>query len=80
MVDVSVARAKAHFSALVERASGGEFVGTTRRGKLVAQIVPVEIPRKPINVDQLRALTNAMPRSSQDSIELVRTMRDQDRY
>ncbi len=80
MTDVSVAQAKAHFSALVDKASGGEFVGITRRGKLVAQIVPVEIPRKPINIDQLRALTNAMPRSSRESLELVRTMRDQDRY
>ncbi|MBV1702894.1 MAG: type II toxin-antitoxin system prevent-host-death family antitoxin [Hyphomicrobiales bacterium] len=80
MTDVSVAQAKAHFSALVDKASSGELVGITRRGKLVAQIVPVEPPRKPINLDQLRALTNAMPRSSQASVELVHTMRDQDRY
>ena len=39
MGSVSIADAKAHLSELVERASGGETVQITRRGKPVAQIV-----------------------------------------
>ncbi len=80
MRDVKLADAKVHLSELVERAAAGDLVRITRRGKPVAQIGPVERPRKPIDRVALRALTDAMPRQSQRTRSLVRRMRDRDRY
>ncbi|HET6239577.1 MAG TPA: type II toxin-antitoxin system prevent-host-death family antitoxin, partial [Acetobacteraceae bacterium] len=41
-----MAAAKALLSDLVERASSGETVQITRRGKPVAQLTAIETPRK----------------------------------
>jgi prevent-host-death family protein len=40
MKRVAIAEAKAHFSALVERAEAGEEIVIARRGKPVARLVP----------------------------------------
>ena len=62
MEDVSIAEAKAHFSELVERAEGGETVRITRRGKLVARLVPPESKKKRIDVEAL--ITARLPLAS----------------
>jgi prevent-host-death family protein len=58
MATVSLAEAKAHLSALVERAAAGELVRILRRGKPVAQITAVATPRKPIDAAVLRSVTD----------------------
>lgn len=45
MDTVSVYDAKAHFSALVERAESGRSTVITKRGRVVAKIVPAGSPR-----------------------------------
>jgi prevent-host-death family protein len=80
MGSVSLADAKAHLSELVERAAAGDKVCITRRGKPVAQITAVETPRKRIDLSSLRALTDAMPLQRESARNLVRRMRDEDRY
>lgn len=40
MRQVQIAEAKAHFSALVERAEAGEEIVIARRGKPVARLIP----------------------------------------
>ncbi len=80
MESVNLADAKAHLSELVERAAAGDTVRITRRGKPVAQITAVEKRRKRINLPMLRALTEAMPVQPESARDLVRRMRDQDRY
>jgi prevent-host-death family protein len=80
MGSVSLADAKAHLSELVERAAAGDPVCITRRGKPVAQITAVETPRKRIDLSALRALTDAMPLQRESARNLVRRMRDEDRY
>jgi len=80
MSSVNLADAKAHLSELVERAAAGEAVRITRRGKLVAQIVPADTPRKPINLGALQALTAAMPQQTESARETIRQMRDEARY
>lgn len=80
MSGVNIADAKAQFSALVDRAAAGEHVQILRRGKPVAQIVPVPMPRKPIDFAALRALTDAMPVQQETGSDLVRRMRDGERY
>ena len=80
MDGVNIAQAKAHFSELVERAEAGETVEITRRGKLVARLVPPERKMKKIDVAALKALTDRMPFQEQGAGEFIREMRDSDRY
>lgn len=76
MITVSLADAKARLSELVDRVEEGDSIEITRRGKLVAKLVSIEAPRKPIDVAALRALTSSMPMSPQSAADLVRAMRD----
>jgi prevent-host-death family protein len=77
---VNLADAKAHLSELVERAAAGEAVCITRRGKPVAQITAVDIPRKRIDPTALRAMTGGMPVQPQTARDFIRRMRDDDRF
>ena len=80
MQSINLADAKAHLSELVERAAAGEPVRIMRRGKPVAQITAVATPRKRIDRSELRAMTDAMRRQRESAGDLVRRMRDEDRY
>jgi prevent-host-death family protein len=80
MDNVSVAEAKAHLSELVERAASGEPVCITRRGKPIAQLTAIAAPRKRIDPEMLRAVTDGTPAQSETAGDFVRRMRDEDRY
>jgi prevent-host-death family protein len=80
MEAVTLADAKARLSELVERAAAGETVSITRRGKPVAQITAIKTPRKPIDLERLRALTVALAPQPEAAADFVRRMRDEDRY
>jgi len=80
MKRVSLADAKAHLSRLVENAAAGQPVCITRRGKPIAQIIAVDVPRKRIDVTRLRAITDAMPVQPETARDFIRRMRDEDRY
>lgn len=77
---VNLADAKAHLSELVDRVEAGDSINITRRGKPVARLSAVAKPRRPINAALLQSLTAAMPPQSQSATDLVRSMRDGDRY
>lgn len=77
---VNLAEAKAHLSALVERAEGGERISIMRRGKLVAELAPPPSRRQPIDVAALRDMTGKMPLQTETSGDFIRSMRDDDRY
>ena len=77
---ISLADAKAHLSELVDRVEAGGSIDITRRGKPVARLTAAARPRKPIDAALLRSLTAAMPAHSQNAADLVRSMRDGDRY
>lgn len=77
---VNVAEAKAHLSALVQRAEAGETIILTRRGKEVARLTPPERKLKPIDIEMLRKVTEGMPISEEPAGDFVRRMRDEDRY
>ena len=77
---VNLADAKAHLSELVDRVEAGDSIDITRRGKPVARLTAVVRPRKPIDASLLRSLTEAMPPQSRSAADLVRSMRDGDRY
>ena len=80
MASVTLADAKAHLSALVERAAHGETVRITRRGKPVAQITGLGQPRKPVDLEFLRELTEGMTPSQAPASEWIRQARDEERY
>ncbi|MGP9812179.1 type II toxin-antitoxin system Phd/YefM family antitoxin [Rhodopseudomonas sp. NSM] len=77
---INLADAKAHLSELVDRVEAGDSIEITRRGKPVARLTAVANPRKPIDSVLLQSLTAAMPAQSQTAADLVRLMRDGDRY
>ncbi len=80
MDTVSLADAKARLSELVARAEAGEDVCITRRGKPVARLTRIDRPKKPIDVEALRKLTDSMPMSKESAADFIRRMRDDARY
>ena len=80
MDTINLADAKAHLSELVDRVEAGDSIDITRRGKPVARLVAVTRSRKRIDRAMLQALTAAMPPQTQKAADLVRSMRDDDRY
>jgi prevent-host-death family protein len=80
MSAINLADAKAHLSELVDRVEAGDSIDITRRGKPVARLTAVARPRKWIDVDLLRSHTATMPPQDGGAAELVRSMRDSDRY
>lgn len=80
MENVNLADAKTHLSELVDRAEAGEAVTILRRGRPVARLTAVASPRKKIDLQELRALTNAMKPSGSSAARLIRALRDEARY
>ena len=78
---VSVAEAKSHLSEILDRVEAGEEVVITRRGKAVARLKP-ERRSASISPDfeKLRAFRESMPMASIPAGELLRQMRDEERY
>lgn len=77
---VELADATAHLGELVGRVEAGASIDITRHGKPVARLMPVVEPRKRIDGASLRALTATMALQAEDAADLVRAMRDGDRY
>jgi prevent-host-death family protein len=77
---INLADAKAHLSALVDRVEAGDSIDITRRGKPVARLSSVDKPRKRIDAALLESLTAKMPPQADSAADLVRSMRDSDRY
>ena len=77
---VNLADTKAHLSEFVDRVEAGEMIAIMRRGKPVARLTAATRPRKPIDAALLQSLTAAMPPQSRSAADLVRSMRDDDRY
>ena len=80
MDEINLADAKAHLSELVDRVEAGDSIDITRRGKPVARLTAVARPRKRIDAALLQSLTATMPPQAQGAADLVRSMRDDDRY
>lgn len=76
----SVTEARGRFSELIAAAEAGVTVVITRDGEPVVDMSTHRKPRRRIDVDWLRRQTAKIPYSSMDSGDLVRQMRDDDRY
>ena len=77
---INLAHAKAHLSELLDRVEAGEELVITRHGKPVAQLSPITAPKQPIDFEALAALRATMPPLRKSSAELIREMRDDERY
>jgi prevent-host-death family protein len=77
---INLADAKAHLSELVDRVEAGDTIDITRRGKPVARLTAAVRPRQRIDAALLQALTATMPLQAEGADDLVRSMRDGDRY
>ena len=80
MDSVSLADAKARLSELIDRVEAGDTIDMTRRGRPVARLIAAAKPRKRIDLAMLRAMTATMPLQDERAADLVRSMRDSDRY
>lgn len=80
MHTIKLADAKARLSELLTQVADGETVCITRHGKPIARLTPVERPRKPISLDQLRQVTQTMPHQAEDGEAFMRRLRDDARY
>lgn len=76
MDSFNIAEAKAHLSALVDRAASGEEIEIKKRGEPVARLVPLSRPRKGIDFDALRALRSRTLKAGVSGAEIIREMRD----
>jgi len=77
---INLADAKARLSELVDRVEAGDSIEITRRGKAVARLSPATRPRKRIDAALLQSLTATMPLQTKSAADLVRSMREDDRY
>ena len=80
---IDVANLKDELTTLIDRLEAGEAVAITRDGQPFACVTPTPpvVPRrKPIDVDTLETLARSLPYQDQGAGDLVRMMRDGDRY
>jgi len=77
---VNLADAKAHLSELVDRVVQGDSIEITRRGRPVAKLTAAKAPRKSIDPLALATFTSTLPPQAQSAEDLVRSLRDGDRY
>jgi prevent-host-death family protein len=75
MPTISLAKAKAHLSELIDRVQAGEQVVITRHGRPVARLLPELAPKKPVR--SLAKLRASLPRLDPPLSETLRQMRDE---
>ena len=78
MTEVSVAEAKAHLSALLDRVERGEEVVITRRGRPVAKVSGVARKLEPIDWEEIDRIRESMPFQEESSVDVIRRMRDEE--
>jgi prevent-host-death family protein len=80
MSTINFAHAKAHLSEVLDRVEKGERIEITRRGKKIAEIVPIKQTVAPLSLQELEDFSHAMPVEAETAGNFVSAMRDQDRY
>ena len=80
MVTVSLVEAKTQLSKLIDKAESGETVVITRHGKPVANLTAAMRPKQRIDFKALEEFRARMPKLRRSSAELIREMRDDERY
>ena len=83
MRTLTLAETKSHLSAVVDQVVAGEEIIITRRGRPVARIIP-ERERPALDtsalVDDMRDFVLSQPLQKRPATQLVREVRDGERY
>ena len=72
---VNLADAKAHLSELVSKAESGVETVIMRRGRPVARLVPIALPKKAFR--SLAKFRSALPMARTSCADVIRQMRDE---
>ncbi|MDD5329969.1 MAG: type II toxin-antitoxin system prevent-host-death family antitoxin [Sulfuricella sp.] len=80
MQNVSLSDAKAKLGGIVRLVEAGEEVVITRRGQPIARVIPEIAATAADDLPSLAAFRAKQPPQVEGAGELVRHMRDQDRY
>jgi len=80
MDTVSIAEIETHLNEFVARAEAGEEITITRDGRPVARLISPPPARIPLDVEAMRHLTASMSMTGTGAADLVRRIRDSDRY
>ena len=80
MKQVSLAEAKARLSALVADVEGGASVEISKRGKVVAMLVPLQRPTKKIDIERLRQHQRSLTSPVQDTDTELAAWKDENKY
>ncbi len=80
MQTVNVRKARAQISQLLDAVESGEEIIIQRNGKPIARLVPIEDPQTRVHFADRHAFRSRIPASRKDSAELVRALRDDERF
>jgi prevent-host-death family protein len=80
MDTASIAEVATHLTEFIARAEAGEVITITRDGQPVAQLVPSARAHTPLDIGAMRALTESMATAGTGAVDLVRRLRDEERY
>ena len=79
MVTISLAKAKAQLSALLDKVEAGEEVVITRHGRAIAHVISPSRAKRPLPLDDLADFRATMPSLRRSSADLLREARDEGR-
>jgi prevent-host-death family protein len=77
---VSLADAKARLCELVTNAEEGETIEITRRGKVVARLVPAETARPKIDLEALKRHQASLRGPRENTEDALREWKDEAKY
>ena len=83
MRTLSLAKTKAHLSAVIDQVQAGEEFVITRRGKAVARVIPepdISSQDQELIVRELREFLDRQSPVKETAVDLVREIRDDARY
>lgn len=80
MKHVNLADAKARLSELVTQAEGGETIEITRRGKVVARLVPANVTRPKLDIERLRRHQQSLTSPVQNTDTELAEWKDENKY
>jgi prevent-host-death family protein len=80
MKQVGLAEAKARLSELVADVEDGATVEISKRGKVVAMLVPIQRPTKKIDIERLRRHQARFTSPPQSTEESIREWKDDERH
>ncbi|WFR99605.1 type II toxin-antitoxin system Phd/YefM family antitoxin [Rhizobium tumorigenes] len=80
MASVDIADGNVELEKLVAQAEAGEIIDILRNGLLVAQLTGSSTRKKRVDLSLLHATSSAIPGQQHGAAQLVRSLRDQERY